>query len=298
LNEGDPTSELHYTLADEFGKYMHQFRPNDHLVSTSNWIYFPKDRFWANPEYPDVDFADYHRYIKEDDPLFIDTAQATYEISMQIGANRPGGPGKPVIRGETGFVVSDGGPPTDQFQNDTEGIWLHNFIWGGINAGGMIESYFYENIHIYSKNRKDGTYNFDHRDQYGPYYNFINDMPLNNGDYQDAQAIVSSDNLRAWGQKDSVHGCAHLWLQNKNHTWKNVVDDVPIPAISGTVEISGFQPNESYTVEWWDPYQADQTQQIIGSDTIVAQADGSISLLVTNLATDVSLKIVASNGCP
>jgi hypothetical protein len=297
LNEGDPTSELHYTLADEFGKYMHQFKPNDHLVSTSNWVYFPGDRFWANPEYPHVDFADYHRYIKEDDPLFIDTAQATYETSMQIGAGQPDGLDKPLIRGETGFVASDGGRPTDQFQDDTNGIWLHNFIWGNINAGGMIESYFYENIHIYSKNKKSDTYNFDHRDQYGAYYNFVSDIPLNNGYYQDAQASVSRDSLRAWGQKDLVHGCAHLWLQNKNHTWKNVVDDVPIPAISGSVEISGFQPDESYTITWWDPYQANKLQQIIGSDTVVAQADGSISIRVTNLATDVALKIIASSGC-
>jgi hypothetical protein len=120
---------------------------------------------------------------------------------------------------------------------------------------------------------------------------------LNNGYYQDAQASVSRANLRAWGQKDLAHGCAHLWLQNKNHTWKNVVDGVPIPAISGTVEISGFQPNKSYTIEWWDPYQTNKLQQIIGSDTNVAQADGSISIPVANLVTDVALKIIASNGC-
>ena len=195
-----------------------------------------------------------------------------------------------------GFVVSDGGAPTTQFQNDTESIWLHNYIWGSINAGGIIDSYFYENIHIYSKNR-DGTYIFDHRDRYGSYYNFISDIPLNKGGYQDAQALVSNTNLRAWGQKDLGHGCAHLWLQNKDHTWKNVVDNLPIPAVSGTVKISGFQPNESYTIEWWDPYQADKTQQIISSNPIVAQADGALSIQVINLATDVALKIIARNGC-
>jgi len=55
LNEGDPWNSQHYTLADEFGKYIHQFAPNDHLVSTSNRHSFPKDGFWANPDYPDVD---------------------------------------------------------------------------------------------------------------------------------------------------------------------------------------------------------------------------------------------------
>ncbi len=41
LNEGDPASIQHFTLADEFGAYMKQFEPNDHLVSTSFWHSFP-----------------------------------------------------------------------------------------------------------------------------------------------------------------------------------------------------------------------------------------------------------------
>jgi hypothetical protein len=296
LNEGDPFNEQHYILADEFGKYMHQFKPNDHLVSTSNWHSFPKDAFWANPEYPHVDFADIHYYITQSDPLFFDTAQASYDMSSQYGANRLDGVKKPIIRGETGFLVSGSGLPTNQFEQDTEAIWLHNFIWGGINAGGLIESYWYANYHIYRQNA-DGTYQFDHRNHYRPYYNFINDIPLNNGSYQDAQAVLSSGALRAWGQKDTVHGCAHLWIQNKNHTWKNAVDGINIPPVSGTVEISGFQPNKNYTLERWDPYLPDKNQQIISTTTIAAKANGSISIPVNNLATDVALKVIASDGC-
>jgi hypothetical protein len=289
LNEGDPWNGRHYTLADEFGKYMHQFKPNDHLVSTSNWHSFPKDDFWANPDYPDVDFADYHRYIGESDSSFADAAQATYDVSIQYGASQPGGVGKPVIRGETGFVVSGSGPPTDHLQNDTEGVWLHNFIWGGINAGGLIESYWYENAHIYGQD-------FDHRHHYGAYYNFIKDIPLNNGNYQDAEAVVSNSNeeLRAWGQKDLSNSRAHLWIQNKGHTWKNVVDGIPIPAVSGTVEVSGFQPGERCTVEWWDTYQPDKALQIMRTDTSVARVDGSIAISVDNLTTDVAIRIIAA----
>lgn len=65
LNEGDPSSQAHFILADEFGKYMHQFKPNDHLVSTSNWHSYPKEAFWANPDYPNLDFADIHLYVDE-----------------------------------------------------------------------------------------------------------------------------------------------------------------------------------------------------------------------------------------
>lgn len=180
LNEGDPWNSQHYTLADEFGKYMHQFAPNDHLVSTSNWHSFPKDRFSANPDYPDVDFADLHCYIRESDSVFTDAAHATYDVSVQYGAQQPGGAGKPVIRGETGFVFNGSEPLTNQLHNDTEGIWLHNFIWGGINGGGLIESYWYENVHIYGQDS-------DHRHHYSAYYNFIKDIPLSNGHYEDAE---------------------------------------------------------------------------------------------------------------
>ena len=290
LNEGDPWDSSHYTLADELGKYMHLFRPDDHLVTTSFWHSFPKETFWANPDYPNVDYADYHRYIEESEPFFTDTALATYDPSLQYGAIEPGGTGKPVIRGETGFVVSGSEPPTDQFQNDTEGIWLHNFIWGGINAGGLLESYWYENIHIYNRN-SNSTYNFDYRDHYRPYYNFIKDIPLNNGHYHDVEASVSNDNLRAWGQKDLLNGNAYLWIQNTNHTWKNVVDGVPIPTISGIITIAGFQPLEKYTIQWWDPYQTDPSIQIIKTETVTAQTDGQITLSIENLSKDMAVKV-------
>jgi hypothetical protein len=295
LNEGDPWHPSHYALADELGKYMHQYSPNVHLASTSFWHSFPSHDFWANPSYPNIDFADYHRYIRESDPFFEDAAGATYDVSMQIGTNQPKGPGKPVIRGETGFVTDGTEPPTDQFQNDTEGIWLHNFIWGGINAGGMLESYWYENVHIYDQNR-DGTYDFDHRPHYGVFYNFIKDVPLNNGNYQDAEAVVSNDGIRAWGQKDTLNGRAHLWIQNKNHTWRNIVDGVNVPALSGEVTISGFQPGETYSIQWWDPYPSNRLRQVTATDTLTAEMNGMIIIPVDTLTTDIAVKVFPSQA--
>ncbi|MFC1975669.1 LamG-like jellyroll fold domain-containing protein [Chloroflexota bacterium] len=296
LNEGDPNSERHYTLTDEFGKYMHcrafgaavgegngekcvYDHPNDHMVSTSNWHSFPKDNFWANPNYPNVDFADVHQYIDESAPLFEDAALMTQFASMQYGAKQAGGAGKPIIRGETGF-----GDTNSLVKNDTGGIWLHNYIWGGINSGGLIESYWYANRHIYFDS-------IDHRPIYKTFHNFIDDVLLNNGHYEDAQATVSDGNLRAWGQKDLGNGRAHLWIQNKNHTWKNVVDGVPILAVSGTITISDFQPNQSYTVQWWNPYQPDLAQQIIMTETMTSQMDGAVVISMNSLTTDLAVKI-------
>jgi hypothetical protein len=311
LNEGDPASNLHYALADEFGKYMHcrvfgidvgdgdgetclYDHPNRHMVSTSNWHSFPKYAFWrTGSPYPNVDFADIHQYIPESDSAnHSDAALASQSLSI---SNMLAGTGKPIIRGETGFTKSGSGPESDEIKQDTDGIWLHNLIWAGINPGGLIESYWYENEHIYN-----GAVDF--RPHYKTYFNFVEDIPLNNGYYQDAAAQVivtkgDSGDIRAWGQKDLTHSCAHLWIQNKNHTWQNVVDGMSIPAVTGTIQLSGFQPNASYTLQWWNPYEPDKTSQIFKTATVVSQSDGSVAFLVKVLITDTAIQLISANGC-
>ncbi len=288
LNEGDPASDRHFTLADEFGKYMHQFEPDDHMVSTSFWHSFPRNQFWANPEYSNIDFADIHLYIPEDDPLFDDSSRATYNPSMSYGALEPGGASKPVIRGETGFTVTNTEPPSNIINEDSDGIWLHNYIWGGINPGGLIESYWYENFHIY-RYRQDGTMLFDHRDQFRRFYDFIKSIPLNNGNYQDVAAVVSVPGLRAWGQKDLVNNQAHLWIQNEDHIWRNVVTGMPIEPVSGDVLISGFPIGAELTVEWWDT----SSGHVIGSSTQIVDQAGTLALHINGLDSDTAVKIYA-----
>lgn len=280
LNEGDPWNEQHYALADEFGRFMHQFAPDDHLVTTSFWHSFPGSQFWANPGYPYLDYADLHAYATSS----TDTAGDSFFYSDKYGANRPGGAGKPLVRGETGF--------SDEVLQDTAGVWLHNYIWSGVNAGGMYEQYWYAKEHIVQADQDN-----DLRYHYRAFRNFMAGLPLNNGNYQDAAPAVAGDGLRVWGQKDPARGCAHLWIQNINHTWRNVVDGGSIPPVSGTVTLSGFQPGGSYRLEWWDPYQPDQAQQIVRTETVVAQPNGSIAVSVSDLASDVALKIVAPGGC-
>lgn len=314
LNEGDPFSGLHYTLADEFGKYMHQFKPDDHLVTTSFWHSFPKSEFWANASYPNIDYADVHQYMQEgagvdlrvddqsigqyvhvnDAADFYDTAAFRQKLSAIIGAKQPHGIGKPVMRGETGLINANW-QPVSALDNDTSGVWLHNYVWGSINPGGLLEQYWFDIPHIYKNCRRqsDGstTCDFDRRDAYGPYYNFIKTVPLNNGAYQDAQAVVTNPNLRVWGQKDLVNGRAHLWIANPQHTWKNVLDRTPIPPVSGSVKLDGFTAGRLYVVQWWDTYQTDASRQVTRTEWVTADAAGSLTLQVANLAADVAVKI-------
>jgi len=328
INEGDPWSPAHWKMADEFAKYMkgrvfavslaatdgvkcNYHHPNAHLVTTSMWHSYPKTGFWENSAYPNMDFADIHLYgfmnrsdlnqiqidgdfptVAQTDSGFRDTARFTQELSQVIQSYHPA---MPVIRGETG-LVENGNTDSNTTQLDTDiwgtgsgqgqGIWLHNYVWGQINPGGLIESYWYENFngrHIYG--------NKDQRWQFKPYFDFIHSIPLNNGRYQDASASCSSTSMRAWGQKDQTAHRAHLWIQNINHTWYNVANQVSIPSLTGTVKVAGFVAGKGYVVRWVNPYETNAAQQVLRSETLTAASDGSITLTVSSLTSDVAVTI-------
>ncbi len=311
VNEADPGNANHYIQTDEMGKYMHcsvfgvsipggdgqkcnNDNPNAHLVTTSFWLGFPATEFWRNSKYPNVDFADIHDYInKPSESLhYFDTALATYDLSMYYGAKQQNGAGKPVVRGETGLILDDGTDATSS-EMDTQGVWLHNFIWGGINPGGLTEAWWHTGQ--ISSGAKDL------RGLYKHYYDFVNNIPLGNGKYQDAAAIVSDANVRAWGQKDSVGQMAshaHLWLQNKKHIWCALSSISGCPTtwdgsrLVGTVKVGGFSPNTVYPVEWWN---FDNNVVLSKSaTTTTSDASGVITLNLTTLpagVTDSGIKI-------
>lgn len=322
LNEGN-SSINHWAQADEFGKYMkcrvfeknqeivsdpvvgnvcRYDHPNAHLVTTSfsNGEY--PWRFWNNSDklYADVDYADQHKYVDATMPdQFDDSAYYSYWLSTLPNLWGDVTKRKPFIRGEAGYSFNS--TPYANWNNSGEdvfaanadgGLWLHNYIWSGINAGGLMEQYFAGGTwtkHLYNI-PKTGPF-FDHRPMFKTYYNFIKDIPLNNGRYTDAAAVSSDTNLRIWGQKDTTAGNAHVWIANKNHTWKNVVDGVNIVPVSGTVHVAGFTPGQSYIIEWWDTYQTNPATQIVSTQTILARSDGSIVLNVNGITTDTAVKI-------
>jgi hypothetical protein len=294
VNEAAPGYTNHYGQVDEMGKYLHCRvfgvpvlphdgekcnieHPNAHMVSTSFWYGFESSLF-ASSKYPNVDYADIHQYIPKDTDLehFQDTALSTYDLGLAYGALESGS-GKPIIRGETGLIDQEAN--TDSLTNvsvDTQGIWLHNLIWGGINPTGLIENYWYARDHIYK--------NMDLRYQFKNYYNFINDIPLNNGKYVDASAIVSNPKLRAWGQKDLTNQRVHLWIANTKHVWTNPTAITPI---TGTVSITGLSADTDYDIEWWNTY----TGQVTSTEVGQTNSNGRLNLPISSLATDIAVKI-------
>jgi hypothetical protein len=210
------------------------------------------------------------------DSMHEDAALYTSAYSRLWGGKSPAGARMPLVRGEAG-LDHPGGPQEEleDLAQDTEGIWLHNFVWGGVNPGGMCDLYWWT----------DNIRNHDLYHHYKPYRDFMDDIPLNNGHYQDAEALVSRPELRAWGQIDPVNRRGHLWVQNRLHTWRNVVDGLGIPAIDGSITLSGL-PDGEYRVDWWDTY----TGTVFQTETVVAN-NGLILTLPVSLTADMAVKL-------
>jgi len=294
VNEAAPGYTNHYGQVDEMGKYLHCIvfgvniarldgkkcnlnHPNAHMVSTSFWYGFESGLFTSS-KYPNVDYADIHQYIPKDTDLghFQDTALSTYDLGQAYGAFESGS-GKPVIRGETGLINQEAN--TDSMADvsaDTQGIWIHNLVWGGINPTGLIENYWYAKDQIYKT--------VDLRYHFKWYYKFIKDVPLNNGHYVNASAVVSNPKIRAWGQKDLTNQQAHLWIANTDHVWTNTGAITPI---TGTVSIMGLSPSANYDIEWWNTY----TGQVTSTEIIKSNANGRLNLPISGLTMDLAVKI-------
>jgi hypothetical protein len=210
-------------------------------------------------------------------PMDEDTAWYNHAYADVWGGESLVGARKPLVRGETGIDS-----PTQQEWNrdlllDTEGIWLHNNVWGQINDGGMPDLFWWAEETI-----PPSLY-----DNYLTFGNFMVGIPLNNGHYCGIAAQASDPQLRAWGQRDDTNGQMHLWIQNTQHTWKRVVHGPAITPIAGAVTILAV-PTGNYTVQWWNTYATNNP--VFLTQTLVS--DGVLTLtLPYPLSDDVAVKI-------
>ncbi len=313
VNEGDTYLERHWQMADELGKFMRcevfgvsagagdgagcAFEhPNRHMVTTSFWAGFPGystatgQGFWGNRKYPNLDYADVHAYVATSHAPAADKAamesDAAYYHLWHSKEFASWGLKFPVVRGEAALVPRGGS--TDDYaglglQSDADGTWYRNFLWASLDSGALYEIYWYGIPHVYDPGR------YDHRALSRRLQEFLEDVPLNNGHYQGLDAEVSADGLRVVGQKDVLNGRAHLWIQNKAHTWKNVTGGVRIAPVSACIRIGGFQPDRLYRLEWWDTHRKDgQAPSRTGT---VAGSDGVLTVPVQNLISDVAVKV-------
>ncbi|MBK7807320.1 MAG: PQQ-like beta-propeller repeat protein [Saprospiraceae bacterium] len=289
VNEGAPGS--YPNLTDDLSDYFKTKGPYPRMTSTSFWSNWVPE-YWADSKSA---YADIHAYIMTTgwidtitidgtlynrDALKNDAAAAIYAYSTRVGSDPTRN--KPVILGETDLDMPGDQSPDPLLSSDTMGIWLHNFNWGHINHGG-IQSIIWNSDNI----RNNHLYY-----RYRGYRHFMKDIPLHIGQYQKLQVQNSNQNIRIWGQKQTSGNGAHMWVQNRNHTWKNVVlNGNPAPQ-SGTISISGLTPGPMI-MERWNSWAEDTLAHL--KDTIIVNSTGVFQFTIENLIQDLAFKFYNEN---
>jgi len=279
VNEEAPGFGNHFRLTADLAM-LAAADGNPHLATTSTWATLAESA-WKHPESAPISYVDFHAYVRgtgwiePKEELANDSARFFNAYDL---AARAAGFNKPVVWGEQGI---DGTQSTDQedprIANDQNGVWLHKIIWARCGPGGVYPLYWYT----------DNIFDKSLHPIYGAWNKFMAGIPLSNGHYADVAATSSNSDIRVFGQKDVQAGRAHVWIDNRQHTWRAVVDGRAIPAESGTVSLAMQRGNAAYTVTWYDT----QTGQPTSTQTLSANASGVLVLSVSNLSTDIAVKI-------
>ncbi|MCZ7546128.1 MAG: DUF5060 domain-containing protein [Anaerolineae bacterium] len=287
VNEGVPGSAVHFGFVNDMARLLDAIDPNRHMITTSTWCCGIGDGFdlWRDARFPDIGYGDFHAYsspTRDHNTDWLRFAPETYFdlanwLKVHADAVRAQGYRFPIVAGEIGLHGAQGVEETG-LARDVEGVWLHNLLWAWLYDGRVSALYFYtDNI------RQHGLY-----DVFRPIRAFLDGVPLVSGGYRAAEAQVDNANLRAWGQKDTANGGLLLWVQNRAHTWKNVVDGASISPESGVVRVGGFAPGVTLNVETWDTV----TGAVVAETSVVTSPTGELVLPVEGLQTDLAFRVV------
>jgi hypothetical protein len=286
VNEAAPSPGDQFRLAADLARRA-AADGNPHLASTSTWATLAVDA-WKAPESSPIGYTDFHAYVRGTgwiEPKEQLAGDSAGFFSAYDQAAAQAGFGKPVIWGEQG-IDSPGNTnvPDPLLADDRQGVWLHKLVWARCGPGGVYPLYWYT----------DQIFSQSLHPIFGAWNRFMSDIPFANGRYQDLAATATDPNLRVLGQRDLAAGRAYLWIDNRQHTWRAVVGGQNIAPVSGTVDLPLGQPKQAYTVAWFDT----STGAPATTETRTADANGVISLIVSNLKTDVAAKVTRTGGAP
>jgi len=280
----------------EMAQYLKSIDAHQHLVNTSTGSFKTHPDLYGLPE---MDFAQIHFYYvpgccdyAPSDPAGRDMADLTRYYAHEVYSSVSD---KPSIIGEWG-LLNEVWNPSPNLDSDDQGVHLHNGLWASLMSGtattGLNWHWGYHQVH-------DPSW-WVHYNALANYFEYIHitdlsvmkpvnvDFSLPSGSDERPEAFASTnDNLRVMGLRNGNAVCA--WIQNTASTWWKYVDGaLPAPQ-SGTITIYNLTPGGSYTVEWW--HTSRTTQQVLGSEVLAAQADGSVLINVTDLENDIAIKL-------
>ena len=162
---------------------------------------------------------------------------------------------------------------------DKEGVHMHAGMWTPVmhGAAGSGHMWWWDSY----VDRKDLYFHMK------AIANFVKGIPWTTAGFKQASIQANRDKLNALGLQGN--GLSILWLENKAHTWWNVVHDERIPAVEGeAIQVEGFAAGR-YVVEYWDSWKG----VVTGKKQIESKAN-RLTILVPKLERDIALKIFAA----
>ena len=216
----------------------------------------------------DIDYCQIHVYIpstaRAAGSLHFNAADLAFERLGRLDEFL-----KPRMMSEFGFAPDAGGGSNRNTlnENDPSGIHLHNAIWATALGGsaGCAQLWWWD--HYIRPN--DLWYH------YAALSKFVADM-----DFAGARFA----RLRSPDDSDVTEG--HIWVQNRESTWRRRIVEKSEPGTRTGVRIGIPNVEEGdYVVEWWDTYS--------GKVTTTAEQrteDGVLRLVAPDFTTDVTLR--------
>jgi len=281
----------------EMAQYIKSIDAYQHLVNTST------GSFKTHPDLYEalsgMDFAQIHFYYvpgccdyAPSDPTGRDMADLTRYYSHLVYDSVTS---KPSLIGEWG-LLNQNWIDSPYLNTDDKGVHLHNGLWSSLMSGmaatGLSWHWGYHQEH-------DPAW-WQHYRAIANYFKDVNvsnlttmkpvnvDFSLPDGSDDRPDAFSSTNgSLRAMGLRSG--NWVYAWIQNTENTWWNDVHKIAPSPQSGTITVHDMTPGASYAIEWWDTYT--RTQQMIASDNLTAQDNGSILIRINNLENDVAIKV-------
>ncbi len=278
VNEEAPGPTDHFRLLGHAARWWRR-QAHPKPVTTSTWFGLAEDA-WKADFAADADATSFHAYtvgnwlFPDADPAILHDSAHYYLAFAQSWL--AAGFGKPGHWGEASLFTPQYAEHPD-LAADTNGVWLHKWIWARTGPAFVYPTYW----------NADNVFANDLHPLFGNWNRFMHGIPVANSRYRDAEASSPDPRLRFAGQTDIPLGHAHLWIDNRNHTWKNVVDGIPVAPVTAAVQLPMSRPEAAYAVTWFDPATGLPTAQA----NTAADAGGIVHLSVSDLAADTALHL-------
>ena len=313
-NENNLSAES-YQAGFAFAQRVDQWAARPMLVSNSFWGWFV-DPFFADPAREGlIDYSDKHWYANPsgagtpDQPgemisrLYADSAAYVRECWSRFRSYANAfGLREPIVRGEGGVAQAGTQPQHPDIAREVTGTYYHKKLWAHVGVlGYSCDGEWYPRLFVNSSETQFPNSTYDLPRMFAAYERFLQGEPLTNGRYVEIGSDLSgahqialsnlSGALRAWGVRDASAGRVLLWIDNANHTWKNVADGIAIAPARATLTISGL-PMGVYTAQWWDT----RAGAVVATESYAVSSDGVLTFTVSDLTTDKAVKFALASA--